>query len=420
MKLKTTLSIIFLSAFLQQGYSQASRIVFSDNGIATISGGAFVVVDNPEGNAITRINGGHFITEGDLGTNRVRWMIGDKEDTYVVPFGVSTNQYLPLSFSTFGANGQGFIDLSTYATDSWKNSDYLPAGVTSFNNANNQDNSANVLDRFYRIEALNYTAKPNLDSIEFSYRDIEHTQPNNMITEAGLKAQRWNPNQQGWADFQPAGIADIDKNTVQVGNINNADLFAWWVLVDNASPLPVELLSFTAFAESKSTVGLKWSTSQEINSGYFDIERSADGINFIKTGQIKAAGNSQIQQNYYTQDNNLPQGISTLYYRLKMIDIDNSYKYSNIELVKINTQQGDWKLYPNPVSLEAFAHLQVPSGINVKEIQCFDAQGKLMSQVRYNQTNTNGSYTLQLPVQTLSSGSYVMKVIYTDGIGQKI
>jgi hypothetical protein len=397
-------------------FSQA-HIVFSDNGIITISNQAFVVVDNSAGDAIKRINGGHFITEGDLGTNRIRWIIGNTSDDYTVPFGVGTNQYLPLTFSTSGANGQGFIDLSTYATDTWKNSDFLPATVTNLNNVNNLDNSNKVLDRFYRIEALNYAAKPNLKAIKFPYRDIEHTVPQNTIMEAGLKAQRWNSDLQSWSDYPPTGVADMLNNFVQVDNIANTDLFAWWVLVDKDFPLPLQLLNFNAFAESNTTVGLKWSTAQEINVDRFDIERSTDGNSFAKVGQTKAVGNSQIQQNYYAQDKNLPAGTTVLYYRLKMIDNDNTYKYSNIEVVKLNAaQSGDWLLYPNPVSIDPFVHLQVPAGISVKEIQFFDGTGKLMSRHKQAVNNNNNTYIINLPINILASGNYIVRAICSNGL----
>ena len=415
MKLKTLLNI-FLLFCISCAYSQG-RIVFSDNGIARISGGAFVVVDNPNPDAITTINGGHFITEGDLGTNRVRWHIGTTENSYTVPFGVGINEPLPLTFSTHDANGNGFFDLSTYGSDTWKNSDFLPQGVPNINNGDNQDNSNRVADRFFRMEALNYVVKPNLKAITFPYRDIEHTAPQNIINEGSLKAQRWNNDVNTWSDYQPEGLADINNNRVLVDAIANNDLFTWWVLVDKDFPLPVELLSFKAYLKSNTEVALKWSTSQEINTDRFDIQRSVDGINFITIAQTKAAGNSQLQQNYSALDNKLPAGITNLYYRLKMADLDNSFKYSNIELVKINAAKGgDWMLYPNPVSMDAYVHLQVPAGISVKQIQFIDAKGALISNHNQAVNNTSNAYTLHLPVATLPSATYVVRVVCTNGL----
>lgn len=414
MKLRYLLLLLGLS--LQFFVLKGQGLVFNDGGIARISGGAFMVIDNPSSNAIKRINTGHIITESsaDKGSNRVRWMIGNANGTYTIPFGVGTNEYIPLTLTTAAANGgNGYIDFSTYATDTWKNSDFLPPGVLNVNDANNIDNSAKVIDRFWRIEAQGYAVKPALSDVFFSYRDIEHSEPNNMIIEISLKAQRWNSDILGWGDYLPQGSADVNNNFVHLPSVTSNDLYTWWTLVDKDFPLPVKLLSFKAYLENKNKVGTAWKTSQEVNVSHYEVERSIDGINYVKIGEVKAVGNSQVEQSYYYPDNNLPNGINVLYYRLKMVDMDNSYEYSPVEIVKLNGANGDWKLYPNPVSVQGYVQLQVPSGITLKGIQFFDESGRMMSNQRYNNT-TNSTILIPLPVNRLSGGNYVVKVIYNN------
>jgi hypothetical protein len=87
---------------------------------------------------------------------------------------------------------------------------------------------------------------------------------------------------------------------------------------------PVELISFTAEKLSQNAM-LKWSTASESNFSYFSIEKSEDGINFSETGRVNSRGSASAPASYDFVDF---QGAS--YYRLKMVDLDGSGKYSNI------------------------------------------------------------------------------------------
>ena len=100
--------------------------------------------------------------------------------------------------------------------------------------------------------------------------------------------------------------------------------------IDPETPLPVELISFTASLEGSNAI-LNWITASEINSDYFEIERSLDGINFESISMIDGAGNSNHQLSYSDIDYNVDLlGVSVFYYRLKQTDFDGSYSYSQI------------------------------------------------------------------------------------------
>lgn len=92
-------------------------------------------------------------------------------------------------------------------------------------------------------------------------------------------------------------------------------------------PLPIELLSFTATPNGNSNL-LKWSTATETNNDYFAIEKTGDGISWTEIGRVVGAGNSTHILNYQFSDNNLIAGVS--YYRLKQVDYNGQYTYSNI------------------------------------------------------------------------------------------
>lgn len=96
----------------------------------------------------------------------------------------------------------------------------------------------------------------------------------------------------------------------------------------NCGSLPIELLYFTADKLSCGTNSLIWETASESNNDRFEVERSSDGITFIKVGTVKGAGTSTSRNKYNLTDYNPIQELN--YYRLKQIDLDGSFTYSNI------------------------------------------------------------------------------------------
>ncbi len=96
-----------------------------------------------------------------------------------------------------------------------------------------------------------------------------------------------------------------------------------------------------------STSLLTWITSTELNSDYFEIERSTDAKSWINLGIVQAAGNSNAKNNYNFVDSIPESGLN--YYRLKMVDLDGTFAYSRIK--SVNFPEFSWaKLYPNPVN----------------------------------------------------------------------
>lgn len=103
-------------------------------------------------------------------------------------------------------------------------------------------------------------------------------------------------------------------------------------------------------------VEFNWQTLSEVNSDYYTIERSMDSVNYAPLGNVVGAGNSSTIQNYSYSDSTVVIG-QTYFYRLKSIDFDGSYDYS--EIVKIATgtpteiqefNNISFQFYPNPIS----------------------------------------------------------------------
>ncbi|HRO48442.1 lectin-like protein [Agriterribacter sp.] len=110
------------------------------------------------------------------------------------------------------------------------------------------------------------------------------------------------------------------------------------------SILPVTGLKFQVSETAKGSF-LTWSTQTEINTLHFDIEHSDDGIHFNKIGQQSAAGNSSFRREYEWLHTAPSAGYN--YYRLKQVDTDGRYTFSEIKLLKIEKEK--ISITPNPV-----------------------------------------------------------------------
>jgi hypothetical protein len=128
-------------------------------------------------------------------------------------------------------------------------------------------------------------------------------------------------------------------------SFNVTGFSGFWVKTQIGT-LPLKLLSFTGKKEGGINQ-LNWVTTSEINTNLFEIAYSTDGVNFNTIGNVNAKGNSQI--NNYQFSHNI--GNTTAFYRLKMIDNDGTFKYSDIIIIR-EGKVDDVSIYPNPFDHE--------------------------------------------------------------------
>ena len=138
-------------------------------------------------------------------------------------------------------------------------------------------------------------------------------------------------------------------------------------------PLPLTLLDFTGHKEGNHIV-LDWKTSNEVNTAYFEIERSCDGINFERINTVSASWNSTAIQRYTVTDENPCIGKS--YYRLKQVDKDKRFVYSKIIMVDdFNPSSMAVVLFPNPTSASTTISIYSNESQRI-HIRLFDLLGK--------------------------------------------
>lgn len=162
-----------------------------------------------------------------------------------------------------------------------------------------------------------------------------------------------------------------------------------------APPLAVELTHFEALGTEKSIL-LNWQTNTELNSDYFDIQKSTDGKSWISLGKVNAQRNSSEPNLYQYSDFEPFFGLN--YYRLKMIDFDGSFEYSPIEGV-VFEHAIELTIFPNPNSGEFTLFLNSEQS---ESIEIYNALGVLM-----HSEETRGKAYINL--SNAVEGVYILK-----------
>jgi hypothetical protein len=177
--------------------------------------------------------------------------------------------------------------------------------------------------------------------------------------------------------------------------------------------IPVELTQFTGIDKNGKNQ-LNWATATEINTDYFDIERSTDSKNFESVGRIKAAGQSASLLTYAFEDEKSLQKIN--YYRLKTVDLDGTSNLSNtVTIVSNSKSSAPLKLFPTVVSNTLNLTYEADGKPNNWRI--VDAFGKVVQQSLGSKKGvyTEGSLTEILDVSNFPKGLYLFQLIQESG-----
>lgn len=180
--------------------------------------------------------------------------------------------------------------------------------------------------------------------------------------------------------------------------------------------LPIELINFKVNLNSeKRETLLSWSTAKEWENSHFEIERSINGIkNWKKIGEVPGYGYSDGPRDYSFFDNNLPEFGGSVFYRLKQVDYNSSYSYSNTKGIFLEPLDSslEWKVYPNPSGPNTNLKIErINSNLlneNQISVELSDPSGKiyLASQIKAEQISALVSSVLTKSPK----GMYVLKI----------
>jgi hypothetical protein len=174
------------------------------------------------------------------------------------------------------------------------------------------------------------------------------------------------------------------------------------------SAMPVELTFFTGTLNGKN-VELRWRTETEVNNYGFEIECAQKNMEWKKIGFVEGLGNSNSPKNYNYMDLvNVSSG--NLYYRLKQIDNDGTYEYSDIVSVLISVPN-EYRLsqnYPNPFNPVTRIEINIPQ-TQLVSLKVYNILGEFVSEI-INEVKEAGKYSVVFNASGLPSGIYVYRL----------
>lgn len=176
----------------------------------------------------------------------------------------------------------------------------------------------------------------------------------------------------------------------------------------NAVVLPLKLGQFSA-TKKTGQVDLIWETLSEENTSHFEIERSSDGNNWTRIGEVIANGNSTQKQSYSYTDP--APSILTSFYRLKMADKDGIYTYSRVITVTAAAEFTGIRLFPNPARESIQVQYEAARSGSL-QLMVTDASGRNVYQSTVS--GRPGINMFSVPVQMLSPGYYQLAILADD------
>ncbi len=215
----------------------------------------------------------------------------------------------------------------------------------------------------------------------------------------------------------PAGDVMADANhqlyvlttTVGTGTLSHINSDMYTINLNNNSGsnytigtapiLPVQLTKFTATPQNNQ-VSLDWQTATELNNSHFTIERSTTGSDFETIGTVQGVGTTVEIQNYNFIDPQPANGMN--YYRLKQVDFNGDFEYSDLAVIKFQTKQ-NIQVFPNPVKEQ----INIQADLGQTNILIYNMQGQLLREM--NNISINGQFTFNL--SDLNTGLYQIQIL---------
>ncbi len=197
--------------------------------------------------------------------------------------------------------------------------------------------------------------------------------------------------------FESALTLSFSENIVTLGS------------TEAANALPITLVSFNAKLKDR-FVELTWKTANELNNDYFEVQRSADGLEFMTIAKIDGKGTTDAEQRYSFEDDNLFAG--KRYYRLKQVDFDGRSSLSSVILINIKS---GWDLgfdiFPNP-TLGEDINVIVRGGegdSSLAQIRIINLQGQEIYK-SISDLESSNKFLINAETLNLKKGVYIIEV----------
>ncbi len=176
------------------------------------------------------------------------------------------------------------------------------------------------------------------------------------------------------------------------------------ILNNISGTLPLTLLNLAAVKDNNNVI-LSWQTTNEVNTAYFNVQRSEDAVIFTTVGKVNATGNGSLQKDYSFNDNSSSLKDGKVFYRLQMMDNDGKYTYSKIVYVNVITNGLKFAIYPNPARSYFIVKNDKYTGLNNADIIITDLAGRKL--IRQKLSNSEEQ---RINITTLSKGVYLVRI----------
>ncbi|HEX8316181.1 MAG TPA: T9SS type A sorting domain-containing protein, partial [Flavisolibacter sp.] len=214
----------------------------------------------------------------------------------------------------------------------------------------------------------------------------------------------------------PTGAATLPAVTVAKSHGTDAYVLQASVALGSAASfyfangnyiLPLDLITFSGALQNNITM-LKWTTENETNASHFVVERSIDGSSFTSIGNVKANGITERSNYSFPDAQVLSLNTDVVYYRLKMVDQNNEFKYSNVITITISDNNSIVTASPNPVTNIAQVRIRPDAGGSVKWTLTDNAGRTIMN--NQVQVQKNSSNVFSINMENLAQGTYYLQL----------
>jgi hypothetical protein len=332
------------------------------------------------------------------------------------------NSNYTIIYALWDEEEQGLVGSAYYAQQAALAGDSIMGVINMDMIAYDGDNDG-VGEIHVRNFGNSYALKDKMIEVNTTYNIADSLNVQNPGTTASDQASFWN-NGYGaillieeyyGGDFNPYYHSTSDLlihyNQPYYHKMSRLSIGTVATLAELTELVPVELLAFTA-SVNNSAVQLLWSTATELNNKGFEIEKSIDDAdNFVTVGFVDGKGNST-EINYYSySDQPDLNGAHQLYYRLKQIDFDGTFSYSNVVNVTYD-MPGTFVLnqnFPNPFNPSTRITYFVPKESFVS-IKVYDFLGREVKTL-VNNFQTTGSHEIVFDASDMPSGTYFYTLV---------
>jgi hypothetical protein len=230
---------------------------------------------------------------------------------------------------------------------------------------------------------------------------LEHTS-SGTATATGTKT--WTFNFTTPSSYNGGATFYVCVNATDADNSSSGDeVFAKTFSVN---VLPVKWLDISA-EENNGKNLIKWSTSMEVNTAFFEIERGFNTENFEMITKVNAAGNSNKTRYYSYSDETA--GSKDVYYRIKQVDRDGQFTYSNVFKVSESSLEANTEIAYNSEIKTLFV-----KGNDVSELQILNLNGEVVKE--FHQTNSENSFN----VEDIKNGMYLVRINGSNKASKKL